>query len=172
MDPQALSEALRTGDGMFLWCRRGIVATSFVAAICMMVVGIYQMGLIRHLPEPPFRFFNADKVDATPEAYSRMFLPMPDAFLGLLSYAITAALASLGAADRFERWWWLPLLLGVKVLADAYQAGKLSWEQWALHRQFCFWCLVAAAVTFVAVPLALPESWAALRRLFGGVEGS
>jgi uncharacterized membrane protein len=171
MEPQALSEVLRTGDGLYLWCRRGIIATSFVAAVCMMIVGIYQMGLIRHLPEPPFRLFNADKVDAAPQAYSRMSLPMPDAFLGLVSYALTAALASLGGADRFERWWWLPLLLGAKVLADAYQASKLSWEQWTLHRQFCFWCLVAAAATFVAVPLALPESWTALRRLFGGAGG-
>lgn len=169
MDPESLSEVLRTGEGLYLWCRRGIVVVSFVAAACMMFIGLYQMGLIRHLPEPPFRLLNADKVDAAPEAYSRLYLPMPDAFLGLVSYAITAALAALGSADRFQRWpWWgwVPLVLGLKVLADAFQAGKLSWEQWDLHRQFCFWCLVAAAATFLAVPLAVPESWAALKRLF------
>lgn len=161
MDPQALSEILRTGEGLYLWCRRGIVVTSIVAAICMMLVGIYQMGLIRHLPEPPFRLFNADKVDAAPEAYNRMYLPMPDAFLGLVSYAITAALATLGSADRFERWpWWgwVPLVMALKVFVDAVQAGKLSWEQWDLHRAFCFWCMVAAAATFLAVPLAVPEA--------------
>lgn len=170
MNPEQLSEVLRTGEGLYLWCRRGLVVTSFVAAACMMLIGLYQMGLIRHLPEPPFRFFNADKVDAAPEAYNRMSLPMPDAFLGLVSYAVTAALVSLGGADRFERspWLWIPLALGLKVLIDAFQAGKLSWEQWALHRAFCFWCLVAALATFVAVPLALPEFWAALKRLFGG----
>lgn len=166
MDPQNLSEVLRTEEGLYLWCRRGIVATSFVAALCMMLIALYQMGMIRHLPEPPWRYFDADRVDAAPEAYNRLFLPMPDAFIGLVSYAITAALASLGGADRFERWWWLPLLLGVKVFADAFQAGKLSWEQWDLHQAFCFWCLIAAAATFIAVPLAVPEAWGALRRLF------
>ncbi|MBW3597082.1 MAG: vitamin K epoxide reductase family protein [Planctomycetes bacterium] len=168
MDPQALSEVLRTGEGLYLWCRRGMVITSFVAAGCMMFIGLYQMGLIRHLPEPPFRLFNADKVDAAPEAYNRMWLPMPDAFLGLVSYAVTVALVSLGGADRFQRWPWLlvPLLMGLKVVADAVQAGKLSWEQWDLHRAFCFWCLVAALATFVAVPLAAPETWAAIKRAF------
>jgi uncharacterized membrane protein len=168
MDPQALCETLRTGDGLYLWCRRGLVGTSFMSELCMMLVGLYQMGIIRHLPEPPFGFFDADKVDASAEAYNRMDLPMPDAFLGLISYAITAALASAGGADRFERMPWLPLLLNAKVLADAFQAGKLSWEQWTSHRRFCFWCLVATAFTFSAVPLAMPESWAALKRLFGG----
>ena len=89
---------------------------------------------------------DADRVDAAPEAYSRMWLPMPDAMLGLLSYAITAVLGSLGGAARYDRLWWLVLLLFVKVLADAYQAGKLSWEQWSLHQAFCFWCLAAAMV--------------------------
>jgi hypothetical protein len=133
----------------------------------MAVVGAYQMGLIRHLPEPPLRLFDADEVDAAPQAYSRMSLPMPDAFLGLVSYAVTAGLASAGGADRAGRRGWLPALMGAKVLADAYQAGKLSWEQWALHRRFCFWCLLAAGATFAAVPLALPESWAALKHLLG-----
>lgn len=166
MNPEQLSEVLRLGSGLYLWCRRGIVLTSFLAALCMMIVATYQMGIVRHLIEPPLRFFNANKVDASAEAYGRMSLPMPDAFIGLVSYAITAALASLGGADRFERWWWLPLLLALKLWVDAFQAGKLSWEQWSLHRQFCFWCLLAAVASLIAVPLSIPESWAALKRLF------
>jgi len=168
MTPDELGAYLRTGDDLYLWCRRGIVLTSFIAGFCMILVGIYQMGLIKHLPEPPLPRMDADRVDAAPEAYNRLWLPMPDAMLGLASYAITAALASMGGPDRHERLWWLPLLLLVKVAADAYQAGKLSWEQWALHQAFCFWCLVAAAVTFIAVPLALPETVMTVKRWTGG----
>jgi uncharacterized membrane protein len=155
-------------DGLYLWCRRGLVITSFIAGGCMMLISLYQMRLIRHLPEPPLHVFNADKVDAAREAYHRFGLPMPDAFLGLVSYTVTAALVSLGGAHRFERWPWLcaPLAMGLKVIVNAVQAGKLSWEQWASHRAFCFWCLITAVATFVAVPLAVPESWAALKRLF------
>ena len=130
-----------------------------------MFVGIYQMGIIKHLPEPPLPRMDADRVDAAPAAYSRMWLPMPDAMLGLMSYAVTAALASLGGAGRFERLWWIPLAMAVKVGVDAVQAGQLSWEQWAVHRAFCFWCLVAAITTFIAVPLAIPETVATIKRL-------
>lgn len=165
LEPAELSEALRTETGLYLWCRRGLVITSFVSILCMQIVALYQMGLVKHLIEPPWRYFNADKVDAAAEAYHRMGLPMPDAMLGIVSYAVTVALVSVGGPDRFERWWWLPLLMGAKVLIDALQAGRLSWEQWAQHNAFCFWCLIAAASTFVAVPLAAPESWAAIKGL-------
>ena len=54
-----------------------------------------------------------------------------------------------------------------KVSIDAAQAAKLSWDQWAKHRAFCFWCLVAAGATFAAVPLAMPEAGAEAKRLLG-----
>jgi uncharacterized membrane protein len=42
-----------------------------------------------------------------------------------------------------------------------------------VHGAFCFWCLVAALASFLAVPLALPETYSAVRHLwtlngFGG----
>lgn len=169
MDPQQLSEILRSGEGGYLWYRRGLVLTSFIAALNMMFIGLYQMGILRHLPEPPLPNMNADKVDAAPQAYSPMGLPMPDAFLGLLSYAVTAMLAVIGPVDRVERYAWIPLLLGLKVLVDATQAGRLTYDQWAHHRAFCFWCLVAATATFAAVPLAAPETIAAVKRIAGGL---
>lgn len=85
MDPQQLSEILRTGDGLYLWCRRGVVITSFIAALCKQLIGLFQMGLIRHLPEPPLPLLDADKVVSAARAYSPLWLRMSDAFLGLVS---------------------------------------------------------------------------------------
>jgi hypothetical protein len=41
VDGQALSKALRTDGGLYLFCRRGIVLTSFVGGASMMVIGLY-----------------------------------------------------------------------------------------------------------------------------------
>ena len=41
------------------------------AAGSMGLIALYQMGIIRHLPEPPFPMLDADKVDASSEAYER-----------------------------------------------------------------------------------------------------
>lgn len=165
MNPQELSRELRGEDGRWLKNRRTIVGLSFTAAECMQLVGLYQMGLIRHLPDPPLSGFDSDKVDASEEAYEK--LSMPDAYLGLVSYAATAALSAMGGPERARDRPWIPALMGVKAIVDAAQAGKLTWDQWAKHRAFCIWCLIAAGATFATVPLAMPEALAGVKKLTG-----
>ena len=163
MKPDILSRQLRTGSGPFLARRRGIVGLSLVSINAMGLIALYQMGIIKHLPEPPLPRFDADKVDASAEAYA--YFATPDAVIGLGSYAVTMGLAAMGGEDRATRQPWIPLALAAKVLVDAAQAGKLTVDQWTKHRAFCFWCLLAAGATFATVPLALPEARAALERV-------
>ena len=161
--PRLLSAQLRYGLGRHLASRRGIAGLSMVAAGAMGVVALYQLGLTRRVPEPRLRGLDADKVDASEEAYAK--LATPDAFLGLHSYTTTALLAAMGPRDRASRTPWIPLALLAKIAFDCGQAGKLSWSQWSGHRAFCSWCLLAAGSTFAMLPLALPEAAAALRTL-------
>lgn len=163
--PDDLSRQLRTEEGGFLKRRRGVLACSLAAAGAMGVISLYQVGLIRHLPEPPLPRLDADKVDAAGEAYG--WLSTPDAVLGLASYATTAVLAAVGGRDRGRRRPWMPLALAAKAGADALAAAKLTRDQWTKHRAFCAWCLTAAGATFTSAALAWPEARDALRRLRG-----
>lgn len=163
MTPKQLSRQLREDDDQFLCKRRGIIACGLAAAGAMGVITLYQIGIIKHLPEPPIPGFDGDKVDASEEAYS--LLQMPDAFIGLGSYAATMGLAATGGKDRAQTQPWIPLALLAKATADAAQAAKLSVDQWTKHKAFCFWCLLAAAATFAALPLAVPEGLAAANQL-------
>ncbi len=163
MRPEELSRQLREGTGRFLARRRGVVGTSLVSIGSMALISLYQTGIIKHLPDPPLPRFDSDRVDASPEAYS--MLSMPDAPIGLGSYAATLALAAMGGEDRARERPWIPLALAAKALVDAAQAGKLTVDQWKDHRAFCVWCLLAAGGTFATVPLVIPEACAALRHL-------
>lgn len=142
--------------------RRGIVVASLTAMGCMSLIALYQIGVIKHLPEPPLPGLDADKVDASDEAYSHF--KMGDAFIGLGSYAATMALAAMGAKDRAKTQPWIPLALAAKTTADAAQAAKLTYDQFAKHKAACLWCLIAAAATFASAALAIPEARAAIRR--------
>lgn len=156
-----LSRELRTANTPSLRRRRGIVGLSLIASGSMALIAAYQMGLIRHLPEPPLPMFDADKVDASAEAYERF--SVPDAILGLGSYAATMALASMGGKDRAREMPLIPLALAAKVAFDVANAAKLSVDQWKRHRAFCFWCLLAAGATFAMAPLAVQEAVASAR---------
>lgn len=88
-----------------------------MGAGAMGTVAAYQNGLIRRLPEPSLPMFDADKVDASGEAFD--MLRTPDASLGLLSYAATLALAGKGSKNRFRDTPVVPIALAGKVLLDA-----------------------------------------------------
>ena len=141
--------------------RRQVVCLSLVSATCMGVVAAYQIGLLKHVPEPPLPMLDADKVDASAEAYEK--LSTGDAFLGFVSYGVTMLLAAIGGPRRHETQPVVPIAMAGKALIDAAQAAKLTAEQWTRHRAFCSWCLAAAASTFAVIPAVLPELRVALR---------
>jgi uncharacterized membrane protein len=163
VNPGKLSAQLRCDSGEFLEERRGVIALSLTAIGCMGLIALYQTGVIRSLPDPPLPLVDSNKVDASEEAYAK--LQTPDAVLGLGSYAMTMGLAAMGGKDRAREQPWIPLALAGKAAADALQAAKLSYDQWARHRAFCIWCLIAAGATFATVPLVVGEAAAALREL-------
>ncbi|HLX58271.1 MAG TPA: vitamin K epoxide reductase family protein [Ktedonobacteraceae bacterium] len=163
MKPEELSRQLRFGSGNFLGQRRGIVGLSMVAVGAMGLITLYQVGIIKHLPEPPLPGLDADTVDASAEAYSRF--STPDGILGLGNYAVTMGLAAMGGQDRVREQPWIPLALAAKVAFDLSQAIRLFFDQKTKYQAFCSWCLLAAATTLATVPLVIPETYAAIRQL-------
>jgi hypothetical protein len=164
-EARRLSRALRLGDGPHLRNRRRVAALALTAIGSMGVIAAYQLGLLKKLPDLPLPYFDAERVDAAPQAYR--YLRTPDAVLGLGSYAVTLGLAACGGPDRARTAPLVPVALAAKAAVDAANAAKLTVDQWTQHRAFCAWCLVAAGATFAALPLTLPEAGAALRRLAG-----
>ncbi len=163
MRPAALSRELRRGSDPFWEERRTIVSCSLAAIGCMGLIALYQMGVIKRLPEPNLPGLDAEKVDASDEAYAH--LQMGDAFPGLGSYAVTAGLAAMGGSDRFRTQPWIPLALLAKTTVDAVQAAKLTYDQFAKHQAACLWCLAATAATAANLAYSIPEAKAAVQAL-------
>lgn len=162
---EALSRDLRHGHDPAIRRRRRVAGLSIVAGGALGLVALYQMGLVRHLPEPPLRVFDADRVDASGEAYR--LGSTPDAALGIASYAVTLALAGMGPSGRAHTQPWVPLALAAKVALDAGSGALLTVEQISRHRALCFWCLLASLASLVSAPLTLPEARDAWRSLRG-----
>ena len=162
---EILSEQLRHGVGHFLPQRRGIIGLSLLAVGSMSMITLYQTGIIRHLPEPPLPPLNADKVDASAEAYTK--LETPDAILAIGNYAITTGLAAMGGMYRAERQPWIPLALATKIGFDSYQAVRLYVDQTTKQHALCGYCILAATTSIASIPLVIPETIAAIKHLLG-----
>jgi uncharacterized membrane protein len=132
----------------------------------MMMIGLYQMGIIRRLPDLPWSRFRSSQIAAVAPAYRPFGLPVPDSLLGLASFAVTAALAGFGGPERHLQQPWIVFLLAAKVLGDATLGAVLFWVQWGWYRAFCMYCVIAALASLAAVPLVVPETWAALKGLW------
>ncbi|MGB8960425.1 MAG: glycoside hydrolase family 15 protein [Pseudonocardiaceae bacterium] len=160
---EAVSDALRRGTGNFLQQRRRIALLQTATAAMLGVVGLYQFGLLRSVPEPPLRWLDADRVDASGEAYS--LLHTPDSSLGIMSAGMSLVLAGMGGATRYQQQPWIPLALLAKSLLDAAGGLVLTAEQLTKHKRLCSWCTATAALLVATVPVAVPEARAAWRSL-------
>lgn len=165
LSPEELGRELRDGSGEFLQRRRKIIGLTFFSSSVLGLIALYQMGVLKTLPSPRWPGFDAEKVHGSPQGYS--ILSTPDALLGLASYGVTACLAGMGSEDRWKTHRLIPIGMGLKVLADAVFAGKLTLQECTKIRAFSVWSLLTAGATFAVLPLAIPEAKAAIRQLMG-----
>lgn len=163
VSPGELSRYLRTGSNGDLRRRRAVVALSLVGVAMGQVVGAYQMGLLKHLPDPPVGPFDSDRVDASDYAYKRA--ATPDGLIMIATYAATAWLAATGGPDRAQRRPLLALAMTAKTGLDVGTNYKLAAEEWSENKALCAWCQVANVASTASFLLALPEARRALARL-------
>lgn len=165
MKPAVLSAELRMGRGRSLGRRRAIIALQCVSIASLGVVTLYQTGVIAHLPDPPLRAFDSDKVDASSEAYK--LLDMPDGALGVANACATLLLAAMGGENRAQTRPWLPLALAGKAAWDVAQSGRLFLNQITKQHALCLYCTVATLTSLATAPLVFGEAWTALSVLRG-----
>ena len=165
MRPARLSRELRLENGDYLENRRWIVGLSLFGAAIGGLVTTYQMGLVKHLPDPPVGPFDADRVEASNYAYRRM--NMPDGPLMTTTYGVTTALAAAGGRKRAEETPWIPLALAAKAVYDVVTTVRLTKEEWEDNSALCPYCQAATVTTVIAAALAMPEAAKAARVLLG-----
>lgn len=165
MDPTELSRELRLETDDDLTRRRWTIGMSLVGAAIGGIVGAYQTGMLRRLPDPPIGPFDSSRVDASDYAYKR--LDTPDGFLMLITYGVTAALAAAGGRNRAEEQPALPIAAAAKAGYDAITTVRLGREEWQENKALCAYCQIATLASFATVALTLPEAVRALGGLAG-----
>ncbi len=101
--------------------RRAIIGVSLAGMAAMTPVSLLQTGIVRHLPGPPVRGFDSDKVNLSDAAYR---FGAPDGPIALMSFAANIPLAFFGPADRAQTQPWAPGAAAAKGAIEAL--GRLQ----------------------------------------------
>ena len=119
------------------------IAATAGAILSLLPVAAHQIGMIKHLADPPGDIFDSDRITA-----SRMAHPfsVPDALLGLASYGVTLGLLVATRHTAYAR-----MLLRAKLNVDAAAAATNVVRQVVTFRRICSWCTATALCTAVIV---------------------
>ena len=165
LTPSDLRRAIQEDDGQDIALRRAITAVSLVGVASMAVVSLFQMGLVKHLPDPPVRRprFESDQVNSSDEAYG---YGMPDGPLTVFAHGANMSLAAAGPPDRWRNRPWLPILATLASAAQAAIAAKyLFYQMPKVEKAWCPYCILDALTHFATFGLTLPETVKAVRGL-------
>ena len=133
-----------------------------LGAASMSAVSALQLGLVKHLPDPPLAGFDSDKVNLSATA---MALPIPDGVLSLGSFLLNVPLIFWGGRDRAEKRPWIPLLFAGKLALESVVSAVYFSQMPLKEHAWCGYCIIGAAATWTLTALVLPEAVRAARTL-------
>jgi uncharacterized membrane protein len=154
-NPQELRQDLQEGDTPDLRRRRGVIGLSLLGMASMAAVSLLQTGIVKHLPDPPLRGFDSDKVNSSETAYR---LGVPDGTVSLAGLAANIPLAAFGGADRVRQQPWVPLLAAGKAAVEAAAAAWYFYQMPAKERAWCGYCILGALANVGIFALTLQEA--------------
>lgn len=145
--------------------RYAVAAFSAIGAASMAATSLLQLGLVRDLPDPPFRWFglrfDSRRVNLSDEAY---VLGMRDGPLALAGFVSTFALALAGPRDRARRTPWLPMGIFAKALGEAIGAAVFFAKMPRKEKAWCAYCVMGAAASAGILAFSIPEALTASRQ--------
>ncbi|HXH70391.1 MAG TPA: vitamin K epoxide reductase family protein, partial [Pyrinomonadaceae bacterium] len=154
-ETQELRRELQESNEQDLSVRRAIIGLSLVGMSAMTAVSLFQTGIIEHLPDPPIKDFDSDKVNSSDTAYA---LGVPDGTLSLASLAANIPIAAFGGANRAETQPLVPLAAAAKASVEAVVAGWYFYQMPTKEKKWCGYCIVGALANFGIAALSLVEA--------------
>ena len=161
-ETQQLRRELQESNEKDLRVRRAIIGLSLLGMSAMTAVSLFQTGIIEHLPDPPIKDFDSDKVNSSDTAYA---LGVPDGTLSLASLAANIPIASFGGTNRAEEMPLVPIAAAAKASVEAVVAGWYFYQMPTKEKKWCGYCIVGALANFGIAALSLVEAKKAWKEL-------
>jgi uncharacterized membrane protein len=130
--------------------RRSFALLSAIGLLDFVPISLYQLGVIRHLPDLPGKLFDSDYVNASKEA---QVAGVPDGPLSLLMYAANLVLVA-GALKKKKKRNVFDYLIAGNALGQAAGGAYYLYNMATEQKKICPYCVTGALINFAAlVPL-------------------
>jgi uncharacterized membrane protein len=140
------------------WSQRlPICILAFVAAAISTHLSMYQWGLIESAWDPVFGDGSNKVLKSDTAQRMYKFLGIHDAALGVLAYLGDAILGFAGSTRRWQYRPWMVILFGIDVIPLGIVSVVLVLLQAFVVGEWCFLCLVTAAISLILVYWAWDE---------------
>ncbi len=160
--PSRLRRAFLTDQSDGMKRRRQVIGLSLAGMASMTAVTLLQTGIVRHLPDPPIKGFDSDKVNLSEAAFQ---FGVPDGTLSLASLAANLPLAAFGPPDRAVAMPWVPIAAAAKSVVDAATGAWYFYQMPTREKAWCAYCIAGAVINFGILACTLPEALKAARSL-------
>lgn len=148
------------------WNQRVPIAIlSFVAFFISAYMALYQWRLIPDVWDPVFGSGTKTVLDSEASEWMRSWMLIPDAALGALAYLGDAIYGLAGTTRRWQYRPWMVVLFGLDVIPLGIVSVILVFVQGFVIGEWCFLCLVTAAISLMLIYWAYDEVWATLKFL-------
>jgi hypothetical protein len=136
-----------------------LASVGFLIAAYM---GLYQWRLISQVWDPIFGDQTHRVLDSDVSEQMRRWFRLPDAVVGALAYLGDAIFGLAGSTRRWQTRPWLVILFGIDVIPLGIVSAVLVVLQATIVGNWCFLCLVTAAISLILVWWAYDEVWSCL----------
>jgi uncharacterized membrane protein len=140
-----------------------LAAVAFLIAAYM---GLYQWGLIANVWDPVFGEQSEEVLDSKVAQAMDRWIGVPDAVFGAFAYLGDAILGLAGSTRRWQYRPWMVILFGIDVIPLGVVSVVLVALQGTVVGQWCFLCLVTAAISLVLAWWAYDEVYSSLKYLY------
>jgi uncharacterized membrane protein len=148
------------------WSQRiPICLLAMVAFGISAYMGLYQWRLVDSVWDPVFGDQTQKVLDSDVSHRMARWFGTPDAVLGAVAYLGDAVFGIAGSTRRWQYRPWLVVLFGIDVIPLGGVSAILVIIQATVLGQWCFLCLVTAAISLILVYWAYDEVWASVTYL-------